>query len=364
MEAALTGAGAVEAAGVWSAEHTTPSAVEAALRHLLEEQHAQDEAFVPARVLNLIAIVDREWRGEIVNRLERLGRFHPSRTIVCAIDEKRDQLDAWATMSCDHDGSGPDLAVCEERVELELGPAHVGGLDTIVDPLIVPDLSTMVWSPHGHTEAVDALSELADVYLIDSVDAADAASAVSRARQLLESGYVVDLAWLRSTPWRERVAATFDPGPWRPSLGKIERVTVRHHPESEVSGVLFLGWLCSRLGWQPGPLVSQGDSMQARATARRHEVRLELDREVRQNVPGLAGITIETSDGMSLSLDRGPGGLAAKRRARDGRESSWVIVGASRGEAGILGEGIRQALLRDATYGPALNAAAAMLGSS
>jgi hypothetical protein len=37
-------------------------------------------------------------------------------------------------------------------------------------------------------------------------------------------------------------------------------------------------------------------------------------------------------------------------------------MGASRGEQGILGEGIRQALLRDPTYGPALEAAAAMLG--
>ncbi len=37
-------------------------------------------------------------------------------------------------------------------------------------------------------------------------------------------------------------------------------------------------------------------------------------------------------------------------------------MGASRGEAGILGEGIRQALLRDHTYEPALEAAAAMLG--
>ena len=36
-------------------------------------------------------------------------------------------------------------------------------------------------------------------------------------------------------------------------------------------------------------------------------------------------------------------------------------MGASRGEAGILGEGIRQALLRDPTYRPALEKAAAMV---
>jgi hypothetical protein len=38
-----------------------------------------------------------------------------------------------------------------------------------------------------------------------------------------------------------------------------------------------------------------------------------------------------------------------------------VVLGASRGEAGILGEGIRQALLRDPTYAPAVRCAQAML---
>jgi hypothetical protein len=57
-----------------------------------------------------------------------------------------------------------------------------------------------------------------------------------------------------------------------------------------------------------------------------------------------------------MSLDRGPGGLKAIRRARDGSEQAWTVMGASRGEAGILGEGVRQALLRDPTYKPALEA--------
>jgi hypothetical protein len=80
-------------------------------------------------------------------------------------------------------------------------------------------------------------------------------------------------------------------------------------------------------------------------------------------VPGLAGVTIETASGTTLSLERGPGGLHAKRVTRDGRETSWVVIGASRGESGILGEGIRQALLRDPTYRPALDCALTFLGT-
>ena len=79
------------------------------------------------------------------------------------------------------------------------------------------------------------------------------------------------------------------------------------------------------------------------------------------SVPGLAGLTIETASGMALSLDRGDGGLTATRRDRKGREAKCTVLGASRGEAGILGEGIRQALLRDPTYHQALSAADAMV---
>jgi hypothetical protein len=64
---------------------------------------------------------------------------------------------------------------------------------------------------------------------------------------------------------------------------------------------------------------------------------------------------------MSISLDRGPGGLLARRRDPKGPEREWTILGASRGEGGILGEGIRQALLRDPAYRGALDSAEEML---
>ena len=69
-------------------------------------------------------------------------------------------------------------------------------------------------------------------------------------------------------------------------------------------------------------------------------------------VRGLAGLTLETASGRHLSLDRGPGGLRARYRNARGDEREWTILGASRGEAGILGEGIRQALLRDTDLHP------------
>ena len=349
-------------AGVWSEQGTTPSAVAEALRGLLRERHAQSDAFVPARVLNLVVIADREWRGEIQNRLEKVGRYHASRTILCAVEPGREAIDGWAAVTAPHhEGDSGALVVGQEEIVLDIGPHHLEHLNSIVDPLVVTDLATLVWSPHGHPEAVDALLDLAQVVLLDSVNEPDPTQALHRADQLAERAYVVDLAWLRSTPWRERVAATFDPPEWRGDLGKISAITVRHSPYSVIAGLLFLGWMAVRLGWEPGAMVSQGGVLQGTAHGRRQDVRMRLEPDETMSTPGFAGLTVETASGMSLSLDRGPGGLSACRTDRKGHESRWTVMGASRGEAGILGEGIRQALLRDKSYGPALAAVKVMV---
>jgi glucose-6-phosphate dehydrogenase assembly protein OpcA len=348
---------------VWSERDASPDAIDGALRRMLAERHAEDPDFVPARVCNLIAIVDRDWRGEIENRLERVGRFHPSRTIVCAVEKRRSTIDAVVALGASGEHKEGEVAVGAERVELAIGEEHLERLETIVDPLIVSDLMTIVWSPHGHDNAVDALVNLAGVVLIDSITAPDPAAAVKRAVWLTERAYVVDLAWLRSIPWRERLASTFDPQQWRPALREITGVTVRHHPESVVSATLLVAWLATRLGWEPSSMADEDGGRVARCRAPGRKVRLRLEPDDTMPVPGLAGVALETASGMKLSLFRGDGGLKATRKLQGGKESSWTVLGASRGEAGILGEGIRQALLRDPTYGPALTAACEMLDS-
>lgn len=352
-----------DAGASWSEQDTTPGAIEVALRGLLREQFARDHAYVPARVLNLVVIADREWRGEVLNRLDRVGRYHASRTIVCAVEPGRTSIDAMVAITADGAAHKAELALTRERVVLDLGEEHLEKLHTIVDPLVVTDLATVVWSPHGHPEAVDALLDLAQVVLVDSVNEPDPVLAVTRARELAERAYVVDLAWLRSTPWRERVAATFDPARWRCELANIDLVRVRHEPDSALAGVLFCGWLASRLGWEPGRLDGGGDGTRtghARSGAGR-EVALELVGDAELKVPGLAGVEIGTSSGMCMSLDRGVGGLTARRVDGHGGEWCWTVLGASRGESGILGEGIRQALLRDPAYRQALERAEVML---
>jgi len=347
--------------GVWSAEDTSPIEIEGALRRLLEERHRESEAYSPARVLNLVVVVDHSRRGEVIGRLEAVGRLHPSRTIVCSVAGDRDRLGAWATMACDVPERPGAIALCRERVDLEVGPRHLSRLDSVVRPLLVRDIGTLLWSPDHHADADDALAGLADSVLLDSSDAPELGAALARAAELGERLEVVDLAWLRAKPWRERIAATFDPPAWRTSLGQLASVSVRHHPGSAASGLLLLGWLAARLGWESSALEVSPEARGGSARSGSGDVELRLEPAPEQAAPGLAGVTLETHRGSRLSLDRAPGGLRAVRTGAKGRQSSWVVLGASRGEAGILGAGVREALLRQTLFEPALKHARTMV---
>ncbi len=347
---------------LWTAQDTTPSAIEAALRELLAERHAEDAGYVPARVLNLVCVVDKAWSGEIANRLRSVGDSHASRTIVCAVEPGRTRIDAIATIASDREPGPGEFALTRETIVLTVGSSHLAHLDTIVDPLVVTDIPTVVWAPHGHTEAIEALRGVAQVALLDSIDDPEVGEALDRAASLAESLHVVDMAWLRTIPWRERLAATFDPEPLRPQLNMISCVEVRHQPDSVASGVLLLGWLASRLDWQCSPLLPSGPGLAGKAHAHRQDVSLTLTPAPSMQVRGLQGLTLETASGRHLSLDRGAGGLLAHyRNDRKQVDRTWTVLGASRGEGGILGNAIRAALARDRIYLPSLQASTGMV---
>jgi glucose-6-phosphate dehydrogenase assembly protein OpcA len=365
---------------VWSAEGTTPDAIESALRDLVKERHGENGGLAPSRALNMIVFVESEYSGEIANRLAGVGRYHASRLVVLSYEARRTRLDARAVVATDTESQHGELGLLRETVTVEIGERHLDDLVTIVDPLVVTDLATLLWSPHGHPEAVDELLALSQAVLLDSLDDPSWRSALDRACELRKQAYVVDLAWLRSTPWRERVAAAFDSPTMRAELSRIETVSVRHHPASTVAAMMLVGWLGSRLGWEMSPLKATGSTLTGSATVANTEddgnvdaekgvqphdegaqtIAIKLEQAPEQTVPGIESLAVCTRSGRRLGLKRGTGGLRARSRDAGGHEREWTILGASRGESGILGEGIRQSLLRDPTYGPALAAAEAM----
>lgn len=277
----------------WSAQDTTPATIEAALRQLVADRHRENEGYVAARALNMVTIVDAEYSGEIANRLRRVGRYHASRTVVCSVEPGRTTIDARAMVASEADPRPGEFSLMRETVVVSVGERHLPHLARIVDPLVVTDLATVAWSPHGHFEAVDSLVKpsggampVAQCVLWDSAGEPAPRDALDRVCQLAGSCEVVDLAWLRVTPWRERLAAHFDPADRRPELRTLSKISVRHGADSLISGLLLVGWLCERLGWRTEQLTRHGDLLRGRARGRRGEVELRLEPVEGMRVPG------------------------------------------------------------------------------
>ena len=105
-------------------------------------------------MLNLVVIVDREWKGEIANRLERAGRYHASRTVLCAVEDGRDDARRGGHGQL-RGAAGRTLGVMHEQVEIDSGPSICRRCRRSSIRSLVGEIPTVLWSPHGHDEAVD-----------------------------------------------------------------------------------------------------------------------------------------------------------------------------------------------------------------
>jgi glucose-6-phosphate dehydrogenase assembly protein OpcA len=347
---------------VWQQDDVDPAAVEQAMRALERERFQRRSGGLQARALNLVAIVDADYAGEIARRLEGIGRNAPSRTILIRVHPKRKGLSARVTVATQGDGAAE---AANELVMLDVAERHLTRLESIVDPMVMTDVPTLVWAPHGHGAALESLGDIAQSVMLDTTDAADIATGFNEAAGLIDPRglQVVDLAWLRATPWRLRLAAHYEPAHRREGLWSIRDVHVQHHPGSEAAAWLFLGWLGDRLGW-----TCEGFRVLDKAG---HDVGLRLT-PVDVGVQGLAGTAVSSRDGSAFALGRNPGGLRARRLDVQGDQSGpgagepaverqWTVLGASRGEAGVLGRALRRTLVPDDGYVGALATARRLL---
>jgi Glucose-6-phosphate dehydrogenase subunit len=192
--------------------------------------------------------------------------------------------------------------------------------------------------PEGDPRLLMLLRQIVQMAIIDGDKAASVREALDDSRALREVGMrTIDMAWLRSAPWRVRLASLAQAPDFREQLKNIETLDIETRPDSRVCGALLAGWLGHRLGWTAGPPLL--DASRKRVTAQL--------RDMDQPLPGLAGVTLTFRDGSSRRLSRGPGGLKITDTDPLGAVVERTVLGASRGGSGLLPSAMRQVLLPD-----------------
>ncbi|HEY3822575.1 MAG TPA: glucose-6-phosphate dehydrogenase assembly protein OpcA [Polyangiaceae bacterium] len=195
----------------------------------------------------------------------------PARAIVAGVDPTgADGLEATTTAVCVPGDGGP--LSCSERVTLVArGKVHVY-LPSCVAALCATDVpTTLVWAApvQAGDATFEALAQDASRIVFDSTEGSLASLAGgvcwARARAATDRPGVADLAWTRLAPWQEMCARMFDEAALRPLAFRVTRVTMVQACEPGETlgpeGLLFVGWLATRLGWKVGAPASAGSRL-------------------------------------------------------------------------------------------------------
>ena len=227
--------------GTWRGEGVRVGQVLEALDELRRGQH---RTATRTSVVNLVVLATSEDEGgRACSTIHRLRGRHPGRTIVLVCDEADDGppgVDAEVLL---RGAEAEGQASWSEELTLRVGGPVRDHLDSLIEPLTLPDLPVAVWLVSRLVQPSDALLAAADAVLVDTKEAGGEEMLPGLAG-LIRRYTVMDLSWVRLRPWRELLAGLFDPPALRPFLAGVQRAEVTGKPGPRH---LLGGWLVSRL---------------------------------------------------------------------------------------------------------------------
>lgn len=223
-------------------------------------------------VLTLIISTEERHHYDAMKAASQAAREHPSRIIVVVgrPEVARTRLDAEVRVG-DETGPGEVIVL---RLYGELS-AHA---DSVVLPLLLPDVPVVTWWPDDGPDVPkdDPLGSFAQRRITDAAEYHKPMQKM-KARAAAYCPGDTDLAWTRLTPWRSMLAAALDQFP-----RKVTGASVSGE-EGNPSAKVLAVWLRQRLGVQVTRTADEG--------------------------PGITGVTLETEDG-PIALTRPDGELA------------------------------------------------------
>lgn len=248
-----------------------------------------DGVAIRTSLANLVVHAEDESVADQARRvIEDLSEHHPSRALVIIASPSEDEsrIDASLAAHC-HMEPGMDQHVCCEEVTMRVSGRAAYHLRSIIVPLLIPDLPVIVWwtgALPDKSHLIEELCEVADHFVIDSARFSDQLGGLSRMRDLatLHNCAIGDLNYERVRSWRDIVQQYSGPADlagWLTSVKSIEISYTDPGTGARGQAVLFLAWLCGRLGLDSVGAGSHGaERLTLAQDGRRVPIYLQPDR--------------------------------------------------------------------------------------
>jgi glucose-6-phosphate dehydrogenase assembly protein OpcA len=179
---------------------TTTGAISSALT----EARARLGGMTMGMVLTLIIVTDEAEQYDAIRAANQAAREHPCR--ILAVIARKPKADSRLDAEIRVGESAPG-----ETIVLRMYGPLGQHADSVVAPLLVPDVPVVTWWPDGAPEDPSAspLGALAQRRVTDSAAADDARAVLAQLAKAYAPGDT-DFGWTRATPWRSVIAATLD----------------------------------------------------------------------------------------------------------------------------------------------------------
>ncbi len=208
MSAAATREKVPPEAGSWTEKGTSVDEIADELLKLHHEHLSDGHGHSVARTLNLtVAPCGGDIEKSVEWAVARLGGHNASRTIILR-QHDADRLDAKAVIKCEmpKERAG-GVGLCHDVVTLTANAERLAHAASLVAPLIVQGLPSVLWTPDATRPPPDLeLLERVDQVVLDSQGSG--LDALRNAAGLAERTSVRDLVWGRLDYWRAATAIT------------------------------------------------------------------------------------------------------------------------------------------------------------
>lgn len=219
------------------------------------------QAVTRACMSNLIIYCDNDAHSsEIEQAIPAIVEVHPARVILLTGEGDTPESGIAVSVSGHYCALNGGWQVCAEQIRVVANAASNRRLPSVTRALLVGDLPTTLWwasrqPPPFAGELFFKLADISDQIIYDSIgwtNPSKGMQAMARWVAAERNEYVVfNLAWRRLKPWRSLLSQVLDPAVHPGALAQVSQITIEHGPHALAMAMLLLGWLASRLGWEP-----------------------------------------------------------------------------------------------------------------
>lgn len=181
---------------------------------------------------------------------------NPCRIIaLCPIAGDDEGVKAQVSAYCPIQKQSSSTLVCCEYITLTGTATALERIGGMIPALLIGGLPKFLWwkaTPDAQNPLFKRLAAVCNNVIVDSCNFNTPEDDLLTLQQLVESGVpLADLNWRRLSAWQELTAEAFDAPNRRAALKEVDRVNIDYEKGNAAQALLYLGWLASRLEWQP-----------------------------------------------------------------------------------------------------------------